>query len=361
VALLGLGAAGVVWLVSSITSSPPRLHTATSGQHTTTGKGPPTPTGPRLFAPDSVWNQPLAANAPLDPTSPQLVAALNRDVASELNQRIGPWIATKGSGTIYTVGAKQPTVPVHLDEPNLWWRRALATAFASVPVPADAAPSVGPDAEMTVLQPSTDRLWEFFHLRKEADGWHAGWGGAIQGVSQSPGYYTTGSWPGSLPQWGATATSLPVAAGEITLAEIQAGHIDHALAINLPAPRAGVFSWPAQRSDGTGNPQTIPEGAQLRLDPRLDLSSLHLSPLVLMMAQAAQKYGMIVRDQTHEGISFFIQDPASTGSNPFYVNGVSQKNGPYQGQSPLELTRTFPWNSVQVLKMYPCTRAPCER
>jgi hypothetical protein len=154
-----------------------------------------------------------------------------------------------------------------------------------------------------------------------------------------------------LPQWGATATSLPVAAGEITLAEIQAGHIDHALAINLPAPRQGVFSWPAQRSDGTGGPQTIPEGAHLRLAPNLDLSSLHLSPLVLMMAQAAQKYGMIVRDQTHEGISFFIQDPASTGSDPFYVGGVSQPTGPYQGKTPAQLLKTFPWRSVEVLQM----------
>ena len=51
------------------------------------------------------------------------------------------------------------------------------------------------------------------------------------------------------------------------LDELKAGRIDHALAINLPAPRAGVFAWPAQRTDGTGPPTALPEGARLRLDP----------------------------------------------------------------------------------------------
>ncbi|HMJ02848.1 MAG TPA: hypothetical protein VK506_07895, partial [Conexibacter sp.] len=51
-------------------------------------QGPPerpaaetTPTrlpGAELFAVDSVWNAPLADDAPLDPSSPRLVAALAR-------------------------------------------------------------------------------------------------------------------------------------------------------------------------------------------------------------------------------------------------------------------------------------------
>jgi hypothetical protein len=147
-------------------------------------------------------------------------------------------------------------------------------------------------------------------------------------------------------------TSLPAAAGTITLDEIRRGSIDHALAIDLPYPRAGVWAWPAQRSDGTGtHPNAIPEGAHLRLDPALNLAALHLPPLVLMMARAAQRYGMIVRDQTHHAIGFFIEDPTPTGAHPFYANGRPRLDGPFHGLWPDQLMRSFPWSAVQVLNM----------
>jgi hypothetical protein len=153
--------------------------------------------------------------------------------------------------------------------------------------------------------------------------------------------------------WGATATSLPAAAGMITLQDIQQGHIDHAIALELPYPRASVWTWPAQRTDGTGtDPNAIPEGAQLRLDPNLNLAALHLPPLTMMIAQAAQKYGMIVRDQTHYAIGLFAENPIPLGTNPYYTSsGTPSATGPFGGQWPDTLLNSFPWNSLQVLKM----------
>ena len=55
-------------------------------------------------------------------------------------------------------------------------RWACSTTFEAVPIPSDASPAAGPDAHMTVWQPSTDHLWEFFQARKLADGWHANFG-----------------------------------------------------------------------------------------------------------------------------------------------------------------------------------------
>ena len=281
-----------------------------------------------------------------------MVDALAAAAASEYEQGIGPWIVTTGSGTVYQVGPDQPTVLVQLDNPTISWRVSLQSAFAAVPIPPDAQPSPGSDAEMTIWQPSTDKLWEFFEMRREANGWHAAWGGAMQNVSESPGFYTTSSWPGALSVWGATATSLPVAAGQITLQEIQKGRIDHALAMDLPDPKAGTWSWPAQRSDGTGtDPNAIPEGAHLRLDANLNLASLHLPALTLMIAQAAQTYGIIVRDQTHHAIGFYSEDPTQTGSDPFYSNGVPNRAGPFGGLWPDQLLHSFPWSSLRVLQM----------
>jgi hypothetical protein len=335
--------AGLAWLVSSIESGPPT--TASS----TTGTTPSLTVPPRLFSPTSVWNSPVPADAQVDPSSSRLIGALDEEVSREQRLGIGPWIAAGQASTpIYDVGPDQRTVRVRLDNSNVWWRRSLQRAFAAVPVPPGAHPARGADAHMTIWQPSRDKLWEFFHMRMESDGWHAAWGGAINHVSRSQGYYTRSSWPGALPVWGASATSLPVAAGLITIADLRSGVIDHALSIALPAPRAGVYAWPAARTDGTGGPNTIPEGARLRLDPKLDVNSLGLPPLTRLIAKAAQRYGIIVRDQTHNGISFYAEDPTQYGGGKLYHGS----HGFFDGMTPQQLLAGFPWTDLEVLKLH---------
>ncbi len=311
------------------------------------------PVGGVMFAAGSVWNRVVPLTAPVDPNSAAMVSGLATEAAAEANARTGPWIDTSSSSSpIYRVAPNQPNVIVQLDNPTAWWRVGLQSAFDSVPIPANAVPARGSDSEMVVWQPAANKMWEFFHMRLESDGWHAAWGGAMDNVSQSPGYYTSSSWPGALPQWGATATSLPVAAGIMTLPEIANGQVNHALSIDLPAPRAGVYTLPAERTDGTGSaPNSIPEGAHLRLDPRLNLAALHLSPFALMMARAAKRYGIIVRDQTHSGISFYTEDPTPVNPNLFYTNGTPNTTGPFQGQWPMAFLAQFPWSSLQVLQM----------
>jgi hypothetical protein len=336
---LGSGSAP---LTSSGSSSQPAQAAATSAQSLAY---------PMLFAPGSVWNSPLAFDAALDPGSATMVSGLSAEVSREEGLRIGPWITV--GANVYVVGPAQPTVLVRLDNPT-GGRAPLQAAFTAVPIPPGAQPGSDADAELTVSQPSTDRLWEFFHMRLQSDGWHAAWGGAMQDVSRNPGYYDTTAWPGATTGWGATASSLPHAAGVITLSDVERGQIDHALAINLPYPCQSIYSWPAQRTDGTGTAANcIPEGTQLRIDPRLDIAALHLPTMVQMMALAAQKYGMIVRDQTHWAIGFWVQSPASAGvPNPFYgTNGSPSSSGPFQGLWPNQLLSYFPWNALHVLKM----------
>jgi hypothetical protein len=302
-----------------------------------------TPQQPRLFAPDSVWNRPLPADAPAG--DPHLADLFRSEIARQIRERIGPWIQTADYSTpLYTVGPRQRCVRVELDvtEP---YGRTLRRAFRRVPLPENARPAAGFDRHLTIWQPSTDSLWEFFKLRRERDGWHAGWGGAIRRVSRSPGYFTADSWPGARWYWGATATSLPAIAGTMTIRELQTGRIDHALAISMPNARAGVFARPARRTDGTlRDASAIPEGARFRLDPRLDLSRLQMPPLVRMIAVAAQRYGMIVRDKTLHATAFFAEDPTQfRGLNPY--------RPVLQGHLPSELLRAFPWQHVQAMPL----------
>lgn len=318
------------------------------------GRAPPTPApaGPRLFAADSVWNAPLPEDAQPDPSSQALIQGFVAEIGREQEAGIGPWIQTDESSTpLYTVPSDQPTALVHLDDMPEPSYVVLQGAFEEVPLPPDAQPAAGSDGHLTVYQPSTDSLWEFWQLHREADGWHASWGGAMKHVSGSPGYYTADAYPGATSQWGSTATSLPVIGGTIMASELQRGEIDHALAMNIPDARAGVFAWPAQRSDGTGGEELLPEGAKLRLDASLDLTSLHLSPAAMTIVEAAQKYGVIIRDITHHATAFYAEDPTPLGTNPYPEI--------FENQYPNVVLAGFPWDRLQVMRMKLCTSPPC--
>jgi hypothetical protein len=306
----------------------------------------------QLFAPSSFWNEPLADDPPIDPNSAALVQAFAAQIQRERSANIGPWIgAGAGSTPVYRVPEDQPRVRVRLDKMTSRGAKALRRAFASVPIPRNAKPAPGADGHLTIWQPSTDRLWEFFHARRDGGVWHADWGGAIRHVSKSPGYYTASAWPGATRSWGATASSLPIVGGTILLKELSRGRIDHALALNLPAPRSREFAWPAQRTDGTGPPTALPEGARIRLDPIVNVNDLGLPKLGRMIARAAQRYGMVVRDQTHHATSLWAEvvPPGSRHSLGSYL----------KGKTPAEVLANFPWDRMQVLKMNLCTAAPC--
>ncbi len=278
-----------------------------------------------------------------------MVAALNAEVQSELKRGSGPWIDTEHDGVpIVTVSRNQPTVHVILNHSDPHANAALSAAWSAVPLPANASPSSGDD-DLAVWQPSTDRMWEFFAMKRHNGQWTAEWGGAMQDVSKNLGVYGPNAWPGAEPYWGVSAASFPLVGGAITVDQVRAGDINHALALGIPAPRAGVFAAPGQRTDGrSASPDALPEGALLRLDPKLNLNAFHLPPLALMMAETAQRYGIFIRD-TSGIVSFYAEDPVSTtsvSSDPFYGPG-----GFYGGKEPSALLANFPWSHLQVMKL----------
>jgi hypothetical protein len=307
---------------------------------------PVEPTTPfRFFSPTGFWNERVPADAPLDPSSAAVVGALDGEItAAEVVGKYPNINTTTWSVPIYTVPSDQPTVKVTLESVST--APTLQAAWDAVPLPPDAQPAAGTDKHLVVWQPNTNRLWEFWHLEQTAAGWKAFWGGAIQNVSSNPGAYGPEAWPGATTGWGASASSLSIAGGLITLEDLDLGKINHALAIGIPNTRAGVYVSPAERTDGSSTePLSLPEGAHLRLDPSLDLASLHLPRLTLIMAEAAQRYGIIVRD-TAGDVTFYAQDPTPTGTNPYLG-----AHGYFEGKTPQQLLASFPWDDLQLLKM----------
>lgn len=259
-----------------------------------------------IFAPTSFWYTPIPVNVPLHPNSASFVVEFLRQKKAHYGS-VGI-NTTAYASPVYVVDAKTPTVRVTewdcmgkgYSDPR------LAEQWSAVPIPPYAEPADGNDAEMTVYQPSTDTIWEFWQARKAGGQWQACWGGRMQNASKNRGI-----WPHP---YGTTATGLPLLGGQITAEELQRGEIQHVMGIVLvDLASSNVFSWPASRSDGDNPkdaPNRIPEGLRLRLDPTVDVDALKIHPVGRIIAKAAQKYGFVVWDKGG-GIVLRAQNPKS--------------------------------------------------
>lgn len=294
-----------------------------------------------IFAPSSFWYKPIPVNAPLHANSANYVAEFLRQkklyfgaVGINVNDYSSP---------VYVVERDAPTVQVTQwnCQKKTWADDSLARQWAAVPIPQYALPAAGTDSSMTIYQPSTETIWEFWAARKVNGQWQACWGGRLQQASRSDGL-----WP--FP-YGTTATGLPFLGGQITAEELQRGEIKHAMGINLPDLEAnGILSWPAKRGDGlnpTNLPNRIMEGQRFRLDPSVNVDALKLHPVGKIVAKAAQKYGFVVWDRSG-AITLRAQDAKSytlAGQpDPYPVLWAGSPNWAI-------LTNGFPWDKLQFL------------
>ena len=318
--------------------------------------GTSAPAGFKPFAPDSIWNLGLRDDAPLDARSGAYAAWLDDQV-----QTHGAWLNTTScSMPTYWADASTPTVPVVLSS-DVYQDPALLRAWSAVPIPSGATPSNCADRNFAVIQRQPDgtyKEWEFFAANKRTDGsWVARWGGVTQDVAADSGVASSHSWRDSTAPtplagrsragWHVTASSISMIAGVITARDVERGRIEHALSIAIPRAAQGRWLWPAQRTDGSSaDLDALPEGAHLRLDPTVDVASISMVPLVRMMAEAAQKYGIVVRDQTWDSAVFYTEEVRPGEVNPF----TPLLNGMYADRA-LEV---FPWASLQVLRAPTC-------
>ncbi|MBJ7521560.1 MAG: hypothetical protein JHC84_17810 [Solirubrobacteraceae bacterium] len=296
----------------------------------------PAPARAEFFAADSIWNEPLPDDAPLDPRSDALVERLRR-LASDHGTTVN---IREFSTPLYRVGRDQPTVRVQLDEARA---PELQRAIDAVPLPRDARPAAGTDANLVVYQESTDTSWEFWRFRREADGFHAGWAGKMVGVRENPGWFRDRTDPFERRFWGITATNIAKLAGLVTLEDLRRGRIDHVLAVAIPEARRDVWSRPAQNTDGVSDdPGAIPEGARFRLDPKLDLDTLELPRFTRILAEAAQRHGIVINN-TAGAVVFHAQDPRPGDGNPY--------PDLLDGLVPAQVARAFPYEHLQALEL----------
>ncbi len=132
-------------------------------------------------------------------------------------------------------------------------------------IPDDVDPDPRYDGWYTVFDTSASVAYDLWRARREAD--------------DTISYNYMRKWdlngPGYSEPWteGARGSGLPLFAGLIRPGELESGEIQHALAISVPGPAAGIFVQPASSTDGNGRARSLPEGARIRLKRDVVLSA----------------------------------------------------------------------------------------
>lgn len=245
----------------------------------------------RPFSDTSPWNTRIPDDVALRPDSDALIDHLIDSHASgRLAVNIDPW-----SVPVYYVDSSQPLVDVETPLSNEGLDQTLRW-----PVPPHAIPASQTDGHLTLVDRASGRGYDFFRAVKRSD---TAWDCTLCSSSDLTG---DGVRPPkrSTPTWyeshGSRACGYPLIAGLITVEEMEAGRIDHALVFAYPALRRRWFTSPASTGHGRNGIITdtdgIPCGGRVQLDPSIDVDALDISESARVIARALQEYGAYVGD-----------------------------------------------------------------
>ena len=260
----------------------------------------------RFFSDSSFWNQPIPADAEVDPNSDRRIHMLEQEPTGEnFGIDYSEWTVP-----VYEVDGRTPKVQVdyhYLDEneKEAWVtvvpreRYGHGPEFNPVPIPSGAVPDPAGDAHFAVVDWTRMLAWDMWGLRRRPDGtWESKTGMVyrLDGDGVFDGFalgYVDGE---SVHFHGPSrASGVPAIAGLIRYDEVMAGEIRHKLACATRYAAYREFVYPASWTDGFVE-GGIPEGAVIRLKPELDLSQFHLTRGEMVVARALQRYGMVVVD-----------------------------------------------------------------
>jgi hypothetical protein len=260
----------------------------------------------RFFAADSPWNTRIDGS-PVDKKSSQMI--------SLARERIG--VTQNPDGSIHTqrrvvndgiyINTERWTTPLAAGgvSTELVCRQLVCGDGAETQilnVPSDVDPDPRYDGWFTIFDIDKPVAYDLWRARREDDGtisyqfmrkWDLDGSGFQKPQSVS-----------------ARGSGLPLFAGLLRPKELQAGLINHALAISVPGPASSVFVQPASATDGNGRVSSLPEGARIRLKANVEVPAptdpktgkkIKMTPQQQRMADAIvaalRTYGAIVVDR----------------------------------------------------------------
>lgn len=262
----------------------------------------------RPFGDASPLNRPIGARPGIDPMSGPMIGGMFGDGSS------APVADTEEFGfAIYEAAPGTPRVTVTCEKN--WGDCPLPAG--DVPATGAMVPPPGSDAQVSVIDRSTDQVYEMWQYRWNNGHPTASWGA----VTRLDGDGLTDPPDGRGHSRGSGFAEL---AGVVRRYEIEQGHIDHAVEFSTNRCRAGDFRAPATRTDGqVADRAAIPEGARLQLDPGLDVNSLPgMTPAERMVARAMQVYGAYAMDCGGGAMAIGFEFVPPGGSSPYPAAGL---------------------------------------
>jgi hypothetical protein len=266
------------------------------------------------FGPTSYWNTPLPADAPLDPNSAAMIGWLQSD-------NTGNYIRLGGTGSngqwgnpVYWSSDGDPTYHV-INNCSL----AQPPEFAQIRIPRGAAQDPTSDSAMTVYDTGKGIVYGLWRASYDAttDRWSA-CGGAVYYLSSNG--LARGA-AGSDDSRNVGHRGVPPSTYAVLFSEIRHGEIDHILKIAVNTTGcAHVFPMVGDEC-GTTAALAPPEGTRIRINPSVDLSRLGLSPAALVIAQALQRYGAVIGDQSGGPATLKLENTTAEGRGQLW-NGV---------------------------------------
>jgi hypothetical protein len=281
----------------------------------------------RPFASSSPFNLRIKAAPALDRNSAAMVARAARRGAVYAN------LYAYGI-PIYTASSTTPRYRVTCAMEGEWGSCPLSQR--PMPIPVGARPSTGSDGVLTVIDPQTNTVGEYWQAARAGGTWTASWG-AVNSLSGS-------GWGG-----GSTGAGASRLAGVIRVAEIKRGVIEHALVLQSDNVCSRVVRPPALKTDGTSTrSDCIPEGSRLQLDPSIDLRTMRgLTPAERTVARAMQIYGGYLIDRGGTSLSMsFERAPDASAKSTGSVYTKAGLSWDYYGMSHV------PWKRLRVLKTW---------
>lgn len=341
---------------------------------------------PKSFGnPASFVNAPLPDNASLDAASNPAVPNEVQSQASTYGTYLNRWDFT---APLTRVPTTQPLTPVRCVQSNgancasavyqmmLGVDAAGNDLHGGLPIPDDyvESPTTDTDAEAVFYQPDyvqpcsgqkVGRFYEAWKLRPNLaydaaqpispvnPKWRAQYGGRVVGAQNSNGHYVDWMYSGCHYQqpghpdstyqshyWGVLASGLFIVNDEISREDCALGQINHAIGLLMVRTKPGQ-RWPAQRNDGSVSYVPVLEGMRLRFSadmPRPQFSS----DLAGMIFDAAQKYGLVVSDNTASNVAIRVE------SNPDHTTS-SECAARMAGVAGYDVLKDFPWSQLRVL------------
>lgn len=276
-----------------------------------TGSGDPVSDG-RLFSSDSPWNTSAAGLPVASDSDRMLELATERRAAREVpgQQGVETFIRRVDEGLFINTDAWAPLIVLAnadgSEATRFVCRQSKCGADPKLPsslaIPANTTPDPRYDGWLSVIDRQSGMGYDFWRARREGDG----------SISYQYGKAWTLDGPGfSRPVGvapdravGARGSGLPLFAGVVGPEELEAGEIDHALAISVPGLARRNFVQPASVTDGVGNRQSLPAGARIRLRADVSLNERKLAGLGGQRRRSAdavltalRTYGAIVVDR----------------------------------------------------------------